>query len=213
MKKIILLSLSFLVLMQCSSSNESETVEEEESTGEEALTLNYQGLGNPSEEFVSNWNQLVSTISEDEETILYFSMNPDNVKWTSETKEVLYYSFGDSGEQTDINNVFVMNIFITDDIVSRIEFFAPTSKDEANAQQTKLFFLLILTLSDETLDKDGREAILTNLGLYDNVSDPKQLAGSVTKNGVQYILEPLVENNFLFGLSLYTSFADTSGTN
>ncbi len=72
---------------------------------------------------------------------------------------------------------------------------------------------MILTLSDETLDKDGREAILTNLGLYDNVSDPKQLAGSVTKNGVQYILEPLVENNFLFGLSLYASFADTSGTN
>ena len=213
MKKIILLSLSFLVLMQCSTSNESETVEEEEPTGEEAVSLKYQGLGNSSEEFVSNWNQLVSTISEDEETILYFSMNPDNVKWTSETKEVLYYSFGDSGEQTDINNVFVMNIFITDDIVSRIEFFAPTSKDEANAQQTKLFFLLILTLSDETLDKDGREAILTNLGLYDNVSDPKQLAGSVTKNGVQYILEPLVENNFLFGLSLYTSFADTSGTN
>ena len=175
--------------------------------------MKYQGLGNSSEEFVSNWNQLVSTISEDEETILYFSMNPDNVKWTSETKEVLYYSFGDSGEQTDINNVFVMNIFITDDIVSRIEFFAPTSKDEANGQQTKLFFLLILSLSDETLDKDGREAILTNLGLYDNVSDPKQLAGSVTKNGVQYILEPLVENNFLFGLSLYTSFADTSGTN
>ena len=213
MKKIILLSLSFLVLIQCSASNVAETVEEEESSGEEILSLNYQGLGNPSEEFVSNWNQLVSTISEDEETILYFSMNPDNVKWTSETKEVLYYSFGDSGEQTDINNVFVMNIFITDDIVSRIEFFAPTSKDEVNAQQTKLFFLLILTLSDETLDKDGREAILTNLGLYDNVSDPKQLAGSVTKNGVQYILEPLVENNFLFGLSLYASFADTSGTN
>ena len=212
MKKFILLSLSFLILVQCSSSNESETVEEE-SSEEKTMSLNYQGLGKSSEEFVSNWNQLVGTISEDEETILYFSMNPDNVKWTSETKEVLYYSFGDSGEQSDINNVFVMNIFITDDIVSRIEFFAPTSKDEANAQQTKLFFLLILTLSDETLDKNGREAILTNLGLYDNVSDPKQLAGSVTKNGVQYILEPLVENNFLFGLSLYASFADTSGTN
>jgi len=213
MKKFILLCLSFLVLIQCSTSNETQKVEEEELSEETTISFNYQGLGNSSEEFVSNWNQLVSTISEDEETILYFSMNPDNVKWTSETKEVLYYSFGDSGEQTDINNVFVMNIFITDDIVSRIEFFAPTSKDEANAQQTKLFFLLILTLSDETLDKEGREAILTNLGLYDNVSDPKQLAGSVTKNGVQYILEPLVENNFLFGLSLYTSFADTSGTN
>ena len=187
-------------------------VEEDNSSEEQNITLDYQGLGKPSQEFVSNWNQLVSTISEDEETILYFSMNPDNVKWTSETKEVLYYSFGDSGKDSDITNVFVINMFITDDIVSRIEFFAPTTKEEANAQQTKLFFLLIIALSDETLDKDERESILTNLGLYDNVSDPKQLAGSVTKNGVQYILEPLVENNFLFGLSLYTNFVSTSGT-
>ena len=213
MKKFILLSLSFMVLIQCSQSTESEIINDTESTEENDISLNYQGLGRPSEEFVSNWNELVSTISEDEETILYFSINPDNVKWTSETKEVLYYSFGDSGKQSDISNVFVINMFITDDIVSRIEFFAPTTKEEANAQQTKLFFLLILTLSDETLDKNEREAILTNLGLYDEVSDPKQLAGSVNKNGVQYILEPLVENNFLFGLSLYTSFLNTSGTN
>ena len=202
-----------MVLIQCSQSTESEIINDTESTEENDISLNYQGLGRPSEEFVSNWNELVSTISEDEETILYFSINPDNVKWTSETKEVLYYSFGDSGKQSDISNVFVINMFITDDIVSRIEFFAPTTKEEANAQQTKLFFLLILTLSDETLDKNEREAILTNLGLYDEVSDPKQLAGSVNKNGVQYILEPLVENNFLFGLSLYTSFLNTSGTN
>ena len=213
MKKFILLSLSFMVLIQCSQSTESEIINDTESTEENDISLNYQGLGRPSEEFVSNWNELVSTISEDEETILYFSINPDNVKWTSETKEVLYYSFGDSGKQSDISNVFVINMFITDDIVSRIEFFAPTTKEEVNAQQTKLFFLLILTLSDETLDKNEREAILTNLGLYDEVSDPKQFAGSVNKNGVQYILEPLVENNFLFGLSLYTSFLNTSGTN
>ena len=213
MKKFILLSLSFMVLIQCSQSTESEIINDPESTEENDISLNYQGLGRPSEEFVSNWNELVSTISEDEETILYFSINPDNVKWTSETKEVLYYSFGDSGKQSDISNVFVINMFITDDIVSRIEFFAPTTKEEVNAQQKKLFFLLILTLSDETLDKNEREAILTNLGLYDEVSDPKQLAGSVNKNGVQYILEPLVENNFLFGLSLYTSFLNTSGTN
>ena len=213
MKKFILLSLSFMVLIQCSQSTESEIINDVESTEENDISLNYQGLGRPSEEFISNWNELVSTISEDEETILYFSINPDNVKWTSETKEVLYYSFGDSGKQSDISNVFVINMFITDDIVSRIEFFAPTTKEEVNAQQTKLFFLLILTLSDETLDKNEREAILTNLGLYDDVSDPKQLAGSVNKNGVQYILEPLVENNFLFGLSLYTSFLNTSGTN
>jgi len=213
MKKFILLSLSFMVLIQCSQSTESEIINDADSNEENDTSLNYQGLGRPSEEFVSNWNELVSTISEDEETILYFSINPDNVKWTSETKEVLYYSFGDSGKQSDISNVFVINMFITDDIVSRIEFFAPTTKEEVNAQQTKLFFLLILTLSDETLDKNEREAILTNLGLYDEVSDPKQLAGSVNKNGVQYILEPLVENNLLFGLSLYTSFLNTSGTN
>ncbi len=213
MKKFILISLSFLILIQCSQSSESGMLEEDTSSEDNNITLNYQGLGKPSQEFVSNWNQLVSTISEDEETILYFSMNPENVKWTSETKEVLYYSFGDSGKESDISNVFVVNMFITDEVVSRVEFFAPTTKEEANAQQTKLFFLLIITLSDETLNKDERESILTNLGLYDDVSDPKQLAGSVTKNGVQYILEPLVENNFLFGLSLYTSFVNTSGTN
>ena len=212
MQKFLILSLSFMILIQCSQSTESEMMNDVELTEENDLSLNYQGLGKPSVEFVSNWNKLVSTISEDEETILYFSMNPDNVKWTSETKQVLYYSFGDSGKQSDISNVFVINMFITDDIVSRIEFFAPTTREEANAQQTKLFFLLILSLSDETLNKDEREAILTNLGLYDEVSDPKQLAGSVNKNGVQYILEPLVENNFLFGLSLYTSFLNTSGT-
>ena len=213
MKKFISLSLSLLMLLQCNQSSESENIVQNNSSEDTSQNFNYQGLGETSEAFVSNWNQLVSTISEDEETILYFSMNPDNIKWTSETKEVLYYSFGDSGEQTDINNVFVMNMFITDDLVSRIEFFAPATKDEANAQQSKLFFLLILTLSDETLDKDGREAILSNLGLYDDITNPKQLAGSVTKNGVQYILEPLVENNLLFGLSLYASFADTSRTN
>ena len=98
-------------------------------------------------------------------------------------------------------------------IVTKIEFFAPTTQEQANAQQTKLFFLLILSLSDNSLDKDGRESILTNLGLYDDLSDPKQLAGSVSKNGVQYILEPLVENGFLFGLSLYSSFTDKSGSN
>ena len=213
MKKILFLALSFLVLIQCSQAAD-HSIDQEIGTSEDvSVNFNYQGLGKSSEEFVSNWNQLVNTISEDESTILYFSMNPNNVKWTSETKEALYYSFGDSGDESNINNVFVINMFITENVVSRIEFFAPSTKEEANAQQTKLFFLLIITLSDDTLDKDGRESILTNLGLYDDVADPKQLAGSVTKNGIQYILEPLVQNDLLFGLSLYTSFTDTTGTN
>ena len=213
MKKIIFLTLSFLVLIQCSQTVD-ESIDQEIGTSEDAaISFNYQGLGKSSEEFVSNWNQLVSTISEDEDTIRYFSMNPDNVKWTSETKEALYYSFGDSGDESNINNVFVINMFITENVVSRIEFFAPSTKEEANAQQTKLFFLLIITLSDDTLDKDGRESILTNLGLYDEVSAPRQLAGSVTKNGIQYVLEPLVQNDLLFGLSLYTSFSDKTASN
>ena len=213
MKKIIFLTLSFLVLIQCSQTVD-ESIDQEIGTSEDAaISFNYQGLGKSSEEFVSNWNQLVSSISQDEDTIRYFSMNPDNVKWTTETKEALYYSFGDSGDESNINNVFVINMFITENVVSRIEFFAPSTKEEANAQQTKLFFLLIITLSDDTLDKDGRESILTNLGLYDEVSDPKQLAGSVTKNGIQYVLEPLVQNDLLFGLSLYTSFSDKTATN
>ena len=85
MKKIIFLALSFLVLIQCSQTVD-ESIDQEIGTSEDvAISFNYQGLGKSSEEFVSNWNQLVSTISEDEDTIRYFSMNPDNVKWTSET--------------------------------------------------------------------------------------------------------------------------------
>ena len=59
MKKFILLSLSFMVLIQCSQSTESEIINDTESTEENDISLNYQGLGRPSEEFVSNWNQLV----------------------------------------------------------------------------------------------------------------------------------------------------------
>ena len=83
-------------------------------------------------------------------------------------------------------------------------------RDEVNSQQSKLFFLIVIALSDETLDKDDRENILSNLGLYEELSNPKQLAGSVTKNNVRYILEPLIENNLLFGLNLYTSLLETT---
>ena len=79
-----------------------------------------------------------------------------------------------------------------------------------NSQQSKLFFLLVIALSDETLYKDVRENILNNLGLYDEISNPKQLAGSVTKNNVRYILEPLIENNLLFGLNLYSSILEST---
>ena len=141
---------------------------------------------------------------------MFFSINPDRVRWTSTEQNTLFYQFGDI-ENT--SSSFVINIAIRDEIVDSVEFFSPASTDEVSSQRTKLFFLILVAMADETLDKDGRESILTNLGLYDDVADPKQLAGSVTKNGIQYILEPLVQNDLLFGLSLYTSFTDTTGTN
>ena len=110
--------------------------------------------------------------------------------------------------------IFVLNLNINQDknTVSDVEFFVPVSKDEINSQQSKLFFLIVIALSDETLDRDDRENILSNLGLYEDLANPKQLTGSVTKNNVRYILEPLIENNLLFGLNLYTSFVESTNT-
>jgi hypothetical protein len=211
MKNNISASLIFLILLiGCNS--EDTSIEESviNNSVESELSIS-KGLGETSEIFVSNWNQLVSNISEDEQTSNFFSINPDEVKWTSIEKETLYYEFG------NIENpqmIFVLNLNINEDknTVSDVEFFVPVSKDEINSQQSKLFFLIVIALSDETLDRDDRENILSNLGLYEDLINPKQLTGSVTKNNVRYILEPLIENNLLFGLNLYTSFVESTNT-
>ena len=211
MKNNISASLIFLILLiGCNS--EDTSIEESgiNNSVESELSIS-KGLGETSEIFVSNWNQLVSNISEDEQTSNFFSINPDEVKWTSIEKETLYYEFG------NIENpqmIFVLNLNINEDknTVSDVEFFVPVSKDEINSQQSKLFFLIVIALSDETLDRDDRENILSNLGLYEDLANPKQLTGSVTKNNVRYILEPLIENNLLFGLNLYTSFVESTNT-
>ena len=211
MKNNISASLIFLILLiGCNS--EDTSIEESviNNSVESELSIS-KGLGETSEIFVSNWNQLVSNISEDEQTSNFFSINPDEVKWTSIEKETLYYEFG------NIENpqmIFVLNLNINKDknTVSDVEFFVPVSKDEINSQQSKLFFLIVIALSDETLDRDDRENILSNLGLYEDLANPKQLTGSVTKNNVRYILEPLIENNLLFGLNLYTSFVESTNT-
>jgi len=211
MKNNISASLIFLILLiGCNS--EDTSIEERgiNKSVESELSIS-KGLGETSEIFVSNWNQLVSNISEDEQTSNFFSINPDEVKWTSIEKETLYYEFG------NIENpqmIFVLNLNINEDknTVSDVEFFVPVSKDEINSQQSKLFFLIVIALSDETLDRDDRENILSNLGLYEDLANPKQLTGSVTKNNVRYILEPLIENNLLFGLNLYTSFVESTNT-
>jgi hypothetical protein len=61
-------------------------------------------------------------------------------------------------------------------------------------------------MADDTLDKDGREAVLSKLGLYDNVSQPNQIGGSLTQNNIRYIIEPMVDNGLLIGLNFYTTF-------
>lgn len=196
-----------LVFIGCFSEDASSDEDMTNSTVENDLSIS-KGLGKTSEIYVSNWNQLVAAISEDEQTTTFFSINPDEVKWTSLEKNTLYYEFGNLENP---QNVFVINLNINkeNDTVSEVEFFAPTSNDEINSQQSKLFFLIVIALSDDTLDKNDRENILNNLGLYEELSNPKQLAGSVTRNNVRYILEPLVDNNLLFGLNLYSSLVES----
>src|SRR5210317_2307833 len=207
-KNIFTYSFLFLILfIGCSSDeavDETDTIQDSETD----IVIS-EGLGETAEVFVSNWNKLVSTISEDEQTTTFFSINPDEVKWTSIEKQTLFYEFGN---KENPQAIFVINLNINADseVVEEIEFFAPATKDEVNSQQTKLFFLLVIALSDDTLDKNDRENILNNLGLYEVITNPKQLAGSVTKNDIRYILEPLIENNLLFGLNLYTSILDST---
>ena len=77
-----------------------------------------------------------------------------------------------------------------------------------NSQQTKLFFLILIAIADDTLDKDGRENILTNLGLYDQVENPYQVGGTVAQNKIRYLIEPLVDNGLLIGLNFKTTQLD-----
>ena len=171
-----------------------------EATNEEIIIVS--GLGKTSSEYVANWNKLVSDISSDEDTVLYFSINPDRVRWTSTEQNTLFYQFGDI-ENT--NSSFVINIAIRDEIVDSVEFFSPASTDDVTSQRTKLFFLILVAMADETLDKDGRESVLSKVGLYDEVNSPEQIGGSVTLNNIQYVVEPLIDKGFLIGINFYTT--------
>ena len=197
MKKVIFL---FLVLIFANCSSEPSNELSNESTNEEIIIVS--GLGKTSSEYVANWNKLVSDISSDEDTVLYFSINPDKVRWTSTEQNTLFYQFGDI-ENT--NSSFVINIAIRDEIVDSVEFFSPASTDEVSSQRTKLFFLILVAMADETLDKDGRESVLSKVGLYDEVISPEQIGGSVTLNNIQYVVEPLIDKGFLIGINFYTT--------
>lgn len=157
-----------------------------------------QGLGKSPEEFVSNWNKLIDSISNDQDTITFFSIDPDGIYQVSTAKETFVYQFGNT------ENIFVLNLNVSNNVVNAIEFFSPTSTDEITSQQTKLFFLMIISISDDSLDKDERETVLVDLGLYEELLDPNEYGGTTLKNQIQYEIEPIVVENQMVGINFYS---------
>jgi len=205
--KIAKLALFLLLISFCTEdsnlsieNNEDEVVENKNNNQEESVGWN-SALGKSPEIFVSTWNSVVDSISDDEETILFFSINPDEVKWTSSDKDQLVYKWGDASKQ---DNIFILNLYIENEIVRTVQFFAPTTNDTNTTQQTKLFLLLIIALSDDELDRDGRENILSGLGLYEEITDPNEYGGILVLNEIEYEIEPLVQGSRLVGLNFYS---------
>jgi len=200
MKRFLILFLVSLLVATCTST------EEEPNAVEETQEINFtSGLGKSTTEYVSNWNKLVSEISSDEETLLFFSIDPEKVRWETPEQKILVYRFVESENNTF---TFTLNLGVEDDIVKDVQFFSPVQSDEVNSQRTKLFFLILIAIADDTLDKDGRENILTNLGLYDQVENPYQVGGTVAQNKIRYLIEPLVDNGLLIGLNFKTTQLD-----
>ena len=205
--KIAKLALFLLLISFCAEdsnlsieNNEDEVVENKNNNQEDSVGWN-SALGKSPEIFVSTWNSVVDSISDDEETILFFSINPDEVKWTSTDKDQLVYKWGDASNE---DNVFILNLYIENEIVRTVQFFAPTTNDTITTQQTKLFLLLIIALSDDQLDRDGRENILSGLGLYEEIDDPNEYGGILVFNEIEYEIEPLVQGSRLVGLNFYS---------
>ncbi len=192
--------LVFLLIATCTSSTETDQEEATSETGKEVFFD--QGLGESPTQFVANWNILVDEISEDDETLLYFSINPDEVQWTSTDQNILFYQFGLS-ENPQSN--FILNVLVANEIVEGVEFFSPVIDDEFTAQRTRLFFLIIIAMSDDSLNKEDRESVLTKVGLYDEVENPIQIGGGVTINNVRYVIEPVVDKGILRGINFYST--------
>ena len=192
--------LVFLLISTCTSSTETDQEEATSETGKEVFF--YLVLGESPTQFVANWNILVDEISEDDETLLYFSINPDEVQWTSTDQNILFYQFGLS-ENPQSN--FILNVLVANEIVEGVEFFSPVIDDEFTAQRTRLFFLIIIAMSDDSLNKEDRESVLTKVGLYDEVENPIQIGGGVTINNVRYVIEPVVDKGILRGINFYST--------
>tara|TARA_B100001175_G_scaffold83237_1_gene69800 strand:- start:469 stop:663 length:195 start_codon:yes stop_codon:yes gene_type:complete len=60
-------------------------------------------------------------------------------------------------------------------------------------------------MSDNTLNKEGRDSILSKVGLYDEVDNPNQIGGGVSVNNIRYVVEPLVDRGVLRGINFYTT--------
>ena len=183
MKSFKFLVLVIFFIVSCSDT-ETEVQEINETLENETTAIDNeiiwsQGIGKSPGEFVSNWNKLIDSISDDQDTITFFSIDPDKVYQVSNEKDTLVYRFGNSSE-TD--NIFVLNLKIENNSVRAIEFFAPTSISDITSQQTKLFFLMIISISDDSLNKDERESILTDVGLYQEVNVPEEYGGATLKN-------------------------------
>ena len=202
MKSFKFLVVVIFFIVSCSDT-ESDVQEINETVANETTAIDNeiiwsQGIGKSPGEFVSNWNKLIDSISDDQDTITFFSIDPDGVYQVSNEKETLVYRFGNSSE-TD--NIFVLNLKIENNSVRAIEFFAPTSINDITSQQTKLFFLMIISISDDSLNKDERESILTDVGLYQEVNVPEEYGGATLKNQIIYEIQPLVVDNQLIGIN------------
>ena len=198
----------FLFVFLSCTSDEVTSIENEENDNVQTTIESTpepwsSALGKSPETFVSTWNSIVNSISNDEDTILFFSIDPDEVKWSTFDQEELVYKWGDASVG---DNVFILNLDVENEIVRTVKFFAPTTNDQATTQQTKLFLLLIIAISDDTADKDGREEILAGLGLYDEILDPNDYGGILVFNEIEYEIEPLVAENRLVGLNFYSRY-------
>ena len=85
-------TLLVLLLVSCSSTDISEEASSDDNQSQEIVFE--QGFGKNPSEYVANWNKLVSEIASDEETLFYFSIDPDNVQWASTDRNILLYQFG-----------------------------------------------------------------------------------------------------------------------
>ena len=80
----------------------------------------------------------------------------------------------------------------------------PAVEATSQPKASTLFFLMILSISDDSLDKDERETVLVDLGLYEELLDPNEYGGTTLKNQIQYEIEPIVVENQMVGINFYS---------